>query len=239
MPYHCNLSFQQLTDDEYRRMNQELSSRDTLDVVKWAYQNFEDELVYACSFGAEGIVLIDIISKVRSDAHIVFLDTNVHFKETYELVKNVQKVYPSLRIEMVQPALTLEEQSEQYGDALWKTEPNVCCSLRKLQPLTKVLTGKKAWLSGLRREQSPTRAKIQYVNKDEKFSSIKICPLIHWKWEDVWNYIQLYQLPYNKLHDRGYPSIGCAHCTLPVEDGGGSRAGRWAGFEKIECGLHQ
>ncbi|CEH30521.1 phosphoadenosine phosphosulfate reductase [Aneurinibacillus migulanus] len=239
MSHHCNLSFQQLTDNDYRRINKELSNKDTIDVVRWAYHTFADELVYACSFGAEGIVLIDIISKIRPDAHIVFLDTHVHFKETYELVEKVQRAYPLLRIEIVQPVLTLEEQAEQHGSALWKIEPNVCCSIRKLQPLATVLAGKKAWLSGLRREQSPARAHVQFINKDQKFTSIKVCPLIHWKWDDVWNYIKLYQLPYNELHDKGYPSIGCEHCTLPVEDGGSSRAGRWAGFEKTECGLHQ
>jgi phosphoadenosine phosphosulfate reductase len=220
-------------------MNKELSYKDTIDVVKWVYHTFADELVYACSFGAEGIVLIDMISKIRPNAHIVFLDTNVHFKETYELVEKVQQAYPSLRIEIIQPALTLAQQAEQHGGVLWRTEPNTCCSIRKLQPLAKVLANKKAWLSGLRREQSSARAHVQFINKDQKFASIKICPLIHWTWDDVWNYINLYQLPYNELHDKGYPSIGCEHCTLPVEVGENFRAGRWAGFEKTECGLHQ
>jgi phosphoadenosine phosphosulfate reductase len=94
-------------------------------------------------------------------------------------------------------------------------------------------------MSGLRREQSPTRSNIQFVNKDQRFSSIKICPLIHWTWNEVWEYIMLHCLPYNTLHDRGYPSIGCKHCTLPVEDGNDLRVGRWAGFAKTECGLHQ
>ncbi|MCI1694900.1 phosphoadenylyl-sulfate reductase [Aneurinibacillus aneurinilyticus] len=237
---HCsNLSFHQLTDDAYQEMNKELSYKDTIDVVKWVYHTFADELVYACSFGAEGIVLIDMISKIRPNAHIVFLDTNVHFKETYELVEKVQQAYPSLRIEIIQPALTLAQQAEQHGGVLWRTEPNTCCSIRKLQPLAKVLANKKAWLSGLRREQSSARAHVQFINKDQKFASIKICPLIHWTWDDVWNYINLYQLPYNELHDKGYPSIGCEHCTLPVEVGENFRAGRWAGFEKTECGLHQ
>ncbi|MEZ2660185.1 phosphoadenylyl-sulfate reductase [Aneurinibacillus aneurinilyticus] len=239
MSHFSNLSFHQLTDDAYQEMNKELSYKDTIDVVKWAYHTFADELVYACSFGAEGIVLIDMISKIRPNAHIVFLDTNVHFKETYELVEKVQQAYPSLRIEIIQPALTLAQQAEQHGGVLWRTEPNTCCSIRKLQPLAKVLANKKAWLSGLRREQSSARAHVQFINKDQKFASIKICPLIHWTWDDVWNYINLYQLPYNELHDKGYPSIGCEHCTLPVEVGENFRAGRWAGFEKTECGLHQ
>lgn len=239
MPHNCQLSFQQLLDEDYQRLNQEMRNKDALDVVRWACQSFADELVYACSFGAEGIVLIDILSKVCPAAHVIFLDTNAHFTETYDAVKKVREKYSTLRIEAIMPALTLEQQAEQYGGALWKTNPTACCSIRKITPLANVLSGKKAWLSGLRREQSPTRAHVQFINKDHKFSSIKICPLIHWKWEDVWNYITLHQLPYNELHDKGYPSIGCEHCTAPVTDSGDFRTGRWAGFEKTECGLHQ
>lgn len=116
--------------------------------------------------------------------------------------------------------------------------PDHCCRLRKIIPLEKALSGAKAWISGLRREQSPTRAAAQFVNSDPQFRSIKICPLIHWSWEDVWNDIRIFQLPYNELHDLGYPSIGCAKCTRPVKAGEDSRAGRWGGSSKSECGLH-
>ncbi|WCK55335.1 phosphoadenylyl-sulfate reductase [Aneurinibacillus sp. Ricciae_BoGa-3] len=234
----AQLSYQDLAVEDFARINEELAGKDTLDVLKWAYGQFGDELVYACSFGAEGIVLIDLISKVKKDAKIVFLDTNVHFKETYELIDRVKQKYPSLRIEMNQPAITLEQQAKQYGEKLWETDPNSCCNIRKVQPLTRALSGAAAWLSGLRREQSPTRAATEFVNQDNKFKSIKICPLIHWTWDDVWNYIRAFDLPYNTLHDKGYPSIGCEYCTSPVEDAGDSRAGRWAGKGKTECGLH-
>ncbi|MEW9668920.1 phosphoadenylyl-sulfate reductase [Ammoniphilus sp. 3BR4] len=232
------VSYQTLTDEDYEQINAELGQKDTLDVLRWAYQTFQDELVYACSFGAEGVVLIDLIYKVRKDAKIIFLDTNKHFKETYELIDRVKEKYPELRIELLEPELTLEQQASQYGEELWKTGPDQCCQIRKIQPLNKALKGSKAWLSGLRREQSPTRANTQFVNKDRKFESLKICPLIHWTWEDVWNYIKFYQLTYNVLHDQGYPSIGCETCTLPVEGDGDSRAGRWAQSKKTECGLH-
>jgi phosphoadenosine phosphosulfate reductase len=232
------LSYENLTADDFARINEELAGKDTLDVLKWAYGQLGDELVYACSFGAEGVVLIDLISKVKKDAKIVFLDTNVHFKETYELIDRVKEKYPNLRIEMSQPDITLEQQAQQYGEKLWETDPNTCCSLRKIQPLNRALSGAAAWLSGLRREQSPTRAATQFVNQDNKFKSIKICPLIHWTWDDVWNYIRTFDLPYNTLHDKGYPSIGCEYCTSAVEDAGDSRAGRWAGKGKTECGLH-
>lgn len=233
------LSYETLTTGSLDAINKELENKDALDVLKWAYGQFGESLVYACSFGAEGMVLIDLISRVCPDARIVFLDTHVHFKETYELIERVKARYPKLRIELKEPNLSLEQQAEQYGIELWKSSPDLCCKLRKLDPLEDVLKGAVAWLSGLRREQSPTRANTQFVNEDRRFQSIKVCPLIHWTWDDVWTYIKLYQLPYNELHDKGYPSIGCEHCTAPVKEGGDSRAGRWSGTGKTECGLHQ
>ena len=209
-----------------------------LEVLRWSYKEYGEEIVYACSFGIEGIVLIDLISKVKSDATIVFLDTDVHFKETYETIERVKEKYPKLNIILKKPALTLAEQAAQHGEELWKSDPNKCCGIRKLAPLNEALTGAKAWISGLRREQSPTRATTNFINRDEKFKSIKICPLIHWTWKDVWRYVSKHDLPYNPLHDQGYPSIGCEHCTQPAFNMDDLRAGRWQGSGKTECGLH-
>ncbi|WP_462409603.1 phosphoadenylyl-sulfate reductase [Neobacillus sp. Marseille-QA0830] len=211
---------------------------DFLDILKWAFQEYQDEIVYSCSFGAEGIVLIDLIHKVKRDAQIIFLDTGLHFPETYALIEQVRTRYPSLNIHMVKPKLSLEEQAKQYGGELWKYNPNLCCQMRKVEPLKEALSGAKAWISGLRRDQSPTRSHTQYINKDDKFQKIKICPLVDWTWSDIRTYLDLNQLPYNPLHDLGYPSIGCAPCTQSVGDAGDSRAGRWAGLSKTECGLH-
>jgi phosphoadenosine phosphosulfate reductase len=231
-------SYKNLMDKDYARINNTLRGSDSLDIIKWAFQTFKSELVYACSFGAEGIVLLDLISKVKPDANVIFLDTKVHFKETYELIERVKQKYPALRIELIQPSLSLDEQTAKHGDALWKMNPDLCCNIRKIQPLGNVLSSKKAWMTGLRKDQSPTRANMQFINKDDRFLSIKICPLIHWSWEEVWDYIMLHQLPYNSLHKQGYPSIGCKHCTLPVNDGSDLRSGRWTGLIKTECGLH-
>ncbi|MCQ6281451.1 phosphoadenylyl-sulfate reductase [Bacillus sp. EB600] len=214
-------------------------TKGALNVLEWAYQNYSDEeLIYACSFGIEGIVLIDLISKVNDRAKLVFLDTDVHFEETYQLIDQVKLKYPNLRIEMKKPALTLEEQANEYGDELWKSQPNKCCEIRKVIPLNEVLSGATAWLSGLRREQSETRKNTEFLNKDNKFKSIKICPLIHWTWKDIWRYAHKNKLPYNILHDKGYPSIGCKTCTQPVWNEEDLRSGRWSGTGKIECGLH-
>ncbi|MGP7816653.1 phosphoadenylyl-sulfate reductase [Niallia sp. 01092] len=213
-------------------------TKGALEVLKWAYETYGEDIVYACSFGIEGIILIDLISKVKKNAKIVFLDTDVHFQETYELIDKVKKKYPELQIEMKKPALTLEEQAEQYGDELWKTAPNKCCEIRKIIPLNEVLSGSIAWISGLRREQSETRKNTEFINKDNRFKSVKICPLIHWTWKDVWRYAHKQQLDYNVLHDRGYPSIGCKTCTQPAINMDDLRSGRWTGKGKTECGLH-
>jgi phosphoadenosine phosphosulfate reductase len=225
--------------------NQSLSLQDddetkgALSVLRWAYEHYKDEVVYACSFGIEGIVLIDLISQVKPDAKIVFLDTDLHFKETYETIEKIKQRFPRLQIVMQKPKLNLQEQEQEHGPELWKRDPNACCNIRKIQPLTEALAQGKAWISGLRREQSPTRQHVQFLNQDHKFHSVKICPLIHWTWKEVWRYVYKRDLPYNILHDQGYPSIGCEVCTRAVDGEGDSRAGRWAGTSKTECGLHQ
>lgn len=185
------------------------------------------------------MVLIDMISDVKKNAQIIFLDTHLHFKQTYELIEKVRARYPHLRITIKQPELTLEQQAAVHGEELWLRQPDLCCQIRKVEPMDQSLRGAVAWMSGLRREQSATRASVNFVNRDEKFESLKICPLIHWKSEDVWQYIRIFELPYNSLHDQNYPSIGCAPCTRAVAPGEDARSGRWAEHTgKTECGLH-
>ncbi|MCE7791145.1 phosphoadenylyl-sulfate reductase [Salipaludibacillus sp. CUR1] len=231
-------SYDTFTKNDYQFFNDRLKHKKAENVIDWAYGLFNDKLVYACSFGAEGIVLTDMIAGVKKDARIVFLDTHLHFKETYELIDKVKQRYPELQIDMIEPELSLEEQASVHGEQLWKSKPDLCCDIRKNKPLKRALKGSTAWLSGLRRDQSPSRAATEFVNKDDKFAMIKICPLIHWSWQDVWNYIHEKELPYNSLHDRQFPSIGCEPCTFAVKEGEDHRAGRWAGLEKTECGLH-
>lgn len=231
------LTYETWSEEKYQQKKE--TFKDYFDVLKWAYQTYQDNIVYACSFGAEGIVLIDLISKVDKFARIVFLDTDLHFEETYELIGKIKRKYPTLSIECLKPNLTLTEQENEFGKELWKRQPNLCCNIRKVEPLKQSLAGVDAWISGLRREQSPTRAKTEYINKDENFKKIKICPLIHWTWDDIWSYIELNNLPYNELHDKGFPSIGCEKCTVPVTDNKDLRSGRWMNSNKTECGLHK
>ncbi|AZB42871.1 phosphoadenylyl-sulfate reductase [Bacillus sp. FJAT-42376] len=231
------LTFENWTDSA-PEFEDEDKVTEALNVLKWAYAHYEEELVYACSFGIEGIVLIELISRVKKDARIVFLDTELHFKETYDLIERVKARYPDLNILLKKPSLTVAEQAAEYGDELWKTNPNECCRIRKVLPLREVMSGEKAWISGLRREQSPSRKDTQFLNKDDKFKNIKICPLIHWTWKDVWRFAHKNDLDYNVLHDQGYPSIGCEPCTQPAIDVNDARSGRWNGTQKTECGLH-
>ncbi|WP_226578631.1 phosphoadenylyl-sulfate reductase [Halobacillus litoralis] len=229
-------TYEHFTGDPFEKEQPKDETKGAFRVIEWAYKQYGSDIVYACSFGAEGIVLIDLISKVKPDADVVFLDTDLHFQETYDLIEKVKKRYPKLRIHMKKPDLTLEQQSEQYGSALWKRKPDQCCAIRKIKPLEDALAGAVAWISGLRREQSLSRSHTNFVNKDERFHSVKVCPLIYWTWEDVWDYIRLNSLDYNELHDQGYPSVGCIPCTAKAV--GDDRSGRWQGFNKTECGLH-
>lgn len=150
--------------------------KDYLDILKWAFREYGEEIIYACSFGAEGIVLIDLIHKVKKDAKIIFLDTGLHFPETYDLIEQVKARYPSLQIHLTKPKVSLKEQAKWYGDELWRYNPNLCCHMRKVVPLKEALTEAKAWISGLRRDQSPTRSKVQYINMDDKFRKVKNLP---------------------------------------------------------------
>ncbi|GIP13592.1 MAG: phosphoadenylyl-sulfate reductase [Paenibacillus macerans] len=207
------------------------------EVIAWAVEAFPN-ITFACSFGAEDVVIVDMLQKISPSTDIFYLDTDFHFKETYETRDAIAAQY-NLEFVRVSPKLTPGEQAEKYGDELWKSDPNACCNLRKVEPLTRVLGGYEAWITGIRRDQAPTRANAKKVEYDAKFGLVKFNPLAAWTSDDVWNYIRENKLIYNPLHDRNYPSIGCEHCTRPVMPGEDPRAGRWSGTEKTECGLHK
>ncbi|MCP1312326.1 phosphoadenylyl-sulfate reductase [Paenibacillus tyrfis] len=206
-------------------------------LLSWAVESFPN-ITLACSFGAEDVVLVDMLQKVSPKTDIFYLDTNVHFQETYETRDRLQQHY-GVEFVQVLPKLTLAEQAQQFGEELWKSAPNQCCNIRKVDPLTDILKNYDAWITGIRRDQAPTRANSKKVEYDVKFGLIKFNPLADWTSEDVWSYIRSNNIIYNPLHDRNYPSIGCEHCTRQVVAGEDPRAGRWAGFEKTECGLHK
>lgn len=220
-----------------RKMEVELENETPEAIIKWAVETFPN-ITFACSFGAEDVVLVDMLQKISPKTDIFYLDTDFHFKETYETRDKLIERYGLKFVEM-KPLITPEEQAAQHGEELWKSDPTGCCNIRKVEPLTRVLGRYEAWITGIRRDQAPTRANAKKIEYDAKFGLIKFNPIASWTSEDVWNYIRENDVPYNELHDRNYPSIGCEHCTRPVMPGEDPRAGRWAGNEKTECGLHK
>ncbi len=207
-------------------------------VLKFAFSTFGQNVALACSFGAEDVVLADLAGRLYPGARVFYLDTDFLFPETHAVRDRIAARYP-LKLEACRSALTPAEQAAQYGEALWSRQPDRCCDLRKVQPLLTHLSGLSAWITGIRRDQAPTRAHTRKIEWDQKFGLMKFNPLADWTWERVWEYIRAHNVPYNELHDRNYPSIGCTHCTRPVLPGEDPRAGRWAGFQKTECGLHK
>jgi phosphoadenosine phosphosulfate reductase len=209
---------------------------DAPQLLRWGLSQFGSSLAVASSFGAEDVVLIDMASRIAK-FRIFTLDTDFLFPETYALIDEIESRY-ALEVERTRPELTPEAQAAQYGPALWASRPDACCQLRKVEPLKKKLADLSAWVTGVRRDQAPTRAHTRKLEWDAKFGLVKLNPLADWNWSQVWDYIRAHNAPYNPLHDRDYPSIGCTYCTRPVKPGEDPRAGRWSGFAKTECGLH-
>lgn len=207
------------------------------EIISHAIEAFPN-ITFACSFGAEDVVLVDIIQKISPSTDIFYLDTDFHFQETYETRDRMMANY-GMDFVRVAPLITPEEQVIQYGESLWSVDPNQCCGIRKVEPLTRILSQYDAWITGIRRDQAPTRANSKKVEYDSKFGLVKFNPIADWTSEDVWQYIRSNDIIYNPLHDRNYPSIGCHYCTREVLPGEDPRAGRWSGNEKTECGLHK
>jgi phosphoadenosine phosphosulfate reductase len=223
--------------EEIKLRQAEAETWSAAQLVSFALEQFSPRIAIASSFGAEDVVLIHIAAQVRPDFRVFTLDTDFLFPETYALIDDIERRY-HIQVERTKPRLTPEEQAREFGAALWSREPDQCCNIRKVEPLTKKLGELDAWVTGIRRDQAPTRANARKLDWDAKFGLVKINPLADWKWEQVWDYIRLHNVPYNPLHDQNYPSIGCTYCTRPVQAGEDPRAGRWSGFQKTECGLH-
>ena len=223
--------------EEIKLRQAEAETRGAAELVSFALQQFSPRIAIASSFGAEDVVLIHLAAQVRPDFRVFTLDTDFLFSETYALIDDLERRY-RIKVERTRPRLTPEEQAREFGAALWSREPDQCCNLRKVEPLTKKLSELDAWVTGIRRDQAPTRANARKLDWDAKFGLVKINPLADWTWEQVWEYIRSHEVPYNPLHDQSYPSIGCTYCTRPVQAGEDPRAGRWSGFQKTECGLH-
>ncbi|MDF0667574.1 MAG: phosphoadenylyl-sulfate reductase [Nitrospira sp.] len=227
-------------DAELKAWSASFETKQPQDILTAAIERYE-KIVLACSFGAEDVVLVDLVHRINPSVPLFYLDTDFLFPETYATRDRVIEQYGlrSPQVIQVKSLLTPQKQAESYGEALWARDPDQCCGLRKVEPLTRVLRGYDAWITGIRRDQAPSRANAGLIEWDQRFGLVKVNPLARWTLADVWTYIKVYEVPYNPLHDQHYPSIGCTHCTAPVEPGDDPRAGRWKNFVKTECGLHK
>ena len=206
------------------------------EVLRWGYEQFGDKMCLTCSWQRQSSVLVHMVSELGLDIPIVELDTQLFFKETYDTRERLVERYG---LKLIRPhVISVAEQHAQEGPNLWERDPDRCCHIRKVEPLERALAPYGAWISGIRREQALTRADAQRVEWSERYGVWKIHPIVDWDSKRVDAYIHVNEIPYNPLHDVGYPSIGCIPCTRPVERGESERAGRWAGSDKLECGIH-
>ena len=206
------------------------------DVLSWAVEEFGDRLCLSCSWQKQSSVLVHMASELGLEVDIIELDTHLFFKESYETRERLVERYGLTLI--VPEVITIAEQHRREGPNLWETNPDQCCHIRKVEPLMRLLEPYDAWVSGIRREQSPSRANARKVERSQRYGVWKVQPLADWSEKDVWQYILRNEIPYNPLHDVGYRSIGCIPCTRPTRPDEEERAGRWAGSDKLECGIH-
>jgi len=217
---------------------QELEGRPAQDVLSWAAAEYRDRLVLSASFGGPtSLVVLDMLMAVDPSARVSYIDTGLLFPQTYELVAAVEKRY-GITVDAIRSDVSVDEQTALYGDELWARDPDACCGVRKVAPQTTYLGQFDAWVTGLRRDQSVDRKHVPVIEWDRRFGLVKLNPLAAWDERAVWAYVLQHDLPYNPLNDRGFPSVGCTHCTRAVGAGEDRRAGRWSGFQKTECGLH-
>lgn len=231
-----------LTASEVQSLNERFQTAPTEEILAWAWERFGNRAAIGTSFQGAGLVLIDLARRHQLSFPIFTLDTGLLFPETIELKSRLETFF-GVQIEALHPDLTVEQQNEAYGPELWTRDPDLCCAVRKVLPLQSKLGELDCWITGLRRQQSDTRANIGIVevyvfDREAGRDIVKLNPMANWSREQVWDYIQQQRIPYNPLHDQGYRSIGCYPCTSKSGNGENERAGRWTGFNKVECGIH-
>lgn len=223
--------------DELERASEQLESATPQEILRWAVDRFAPRFTMATAFGPEGMTIIHMLASVAPETPIFNLETGYQFAETLELREKVKQRY-GVEVEFKYPETTVEQYEAMHGGPLYRSNPNQCCFDRKLRVLHEAARGQHAWASAIRRDQSSDRSKAPIIGWDRKFQLVKVSPLANWTKQQVWSLIMAENIPYNTLHDRGYPSVGCQPCTRAVLAGEDERAGRWSGFQKTECGLH-
>jgi phosphoadenosine phosphosulfate reductase len=208
------------------------------EIIAWGVEHYAPYLTMATAFGPEGCVILAMLAKIAPETYVFNLDTGYQFQETLDLRDRIADKY-GIEVDLLSPDLSVSEYEALHGGPLYRTNPNQCCADRKIKTLQRASEVMHAWMSGIRRDQSADRAQAAIVGWDKKFGLVKISPLANWTKKDVWKRITDEGVPYNPLHDQGYPSIGCWPCTRAVAAGEtDERAGRWSGMKKTECGLH-
>lgn len=218
-------------------LNRRFEAAHPRDILRWGLTTYGDDIALATGFGISGIALMHMVAEIRPKTTVFYLETDLLFAETYALRDRLQQRL-GVEIKPVHSGLTLGTQRHEFGQQLWRRAPDLCCQLRKVNPLQRFLADKKAWITGIRRDQSKSRAHTSIVSWDQLNRVSKLCPLASWQRKEVWRYLAAHKLPYNPLLDQGYSSIGCHTCTRAANAEGNLRAGRWAGTDKIECGIH-
>jgi phosphoadenosine phosphosulfate reductase len=228
-----------MSPEEINEVCQQLDQASPQEILRWAVRRFYPRLLMATAFGAEGCCVLHMLAEIEPSVTCINLETGYQFPETLELRERILQRY-GIAVEYIYPELSVAEYEAEHGGPLYTIRPDQCCHDRKILPLRRALAhyAPLAWISAIRKDQTDVRSKAQVVQWDAKFQLVKVNPLLHWTKRDVWNFIVRHDVPYNPLHDRGYPSIGCWPCTRPVQPGEDDRAGRWAGKVKKECGLH-
>jgi phosphoadenosine phosphosulfate reductase len=226
-----------MAEDELAVANARLTGQGPDAILRWAVRQFGGRLTMATAFGAEGCCLIHLLAEIDPSVRVFNLETGYQFPETLDLRERLRARY-GIAVEFVRPELSVADYEEMHAGPLYLYQPDQCCHDRKIVPLRKTLIGYDAWVSAIRKDQTEHRAVADVVQWDSKFDLHKVNPLLNWTRQDVWAIIAKHDVPYNPLHDRNYPSIGCWPCTRAVVAGEDERAGRWSGTEKKECGLH-
>lgn len=220
-------------------MAERLETAPPQDILRWAVDRYAPDIVLATGFGLQSVAQIHMLHDIGllNQVEVFYLETDVLFDETHDTRLRLEAKY-GFAATAVRPTVSLKQQADEFGPALWDTDPSACCRIRKVEPLRKFLAGRGAWITGLRRSGSQTRSAVPVVMWDEVGQLPKINPMACMDSDTVMGYIKAYDIPYNTLRDQGYRSIGCTHCTLPVEEGQDERAGRWSKHGKTECGIH-
>jgi phosphoadenosine phosphosulfate reductase len=223
---------------DLERINAVLESAAPQEILRWAVATYQPRLTMATAFGPEGCILIHMLAEIDPTVRIFNLDTGYQFPETLALRDRIAARY-GIEVELVGSPVSVAQYEALNGGPVYSHDPDRCCRERKILPLRQAVVGYDAWISAIRADQSADRARARIVAWDAKFQLMKVNPLLRWSRRDVWAFILAHEVPYNPLHDQGYPSIGCWPCTRAVAPGvTDERAGRWVGQAKTECGLH-